>query len=90
VFGGCETLTTSRSKPVVLPEVLETKPPAAVGVEHFRGNVVADANDHGLSLNENDSQLQLENRNSAAVQPNQVTKNVIGQQPLGAIGQTDY
>ena len=90
MLGGCETLTTIRSKPIVLPEVLETKPPAAVSVEHLRGNVVADANDHGVSLNENDSQLQLENRDSAAVQPNLVTKNVIGQQPIGAISQTDY
>ena len=70
MFGGCETLTTIGSKPVVLPEVLEAKSPATVSIEYFRGNVVANANDHGFSLNENDSQLQLENRDSAAVQPN--------------------
>ena len=67
MFGGFETLTTIRSKPIVLPEVLEAQPPAAVGVEHFRGDVVADANDHGLSLNENDSQLQLENRDTPVI-----------------------
>ena len=61
MFGGCETLTTIGSKPVILPEVLEAKSIATVGVEYFRGNVVANANDHGFSLNENDSQLQLEN-----------------------------
>ena len=62
MFGGCETLTTIRSKPIILPEVLEIKPPAAVVVEHFRGNVVTDADDHYPTINENDSQLQLENR----------------------------
>lgn len=74
MFGGCETLTTIGSKPVVLPEVLETKPPAAVGVEHFRGNVVADANDHGLSLNENDSQLQLENLDNSGRETDQAKR----------------